>query len=145
MKVDEKTKNYGEYLDRTAKLIKIDLARKFKQNDINITPEQWVILSKLYQKNGQSQTNLGESSYKDAPTVSRIVDLLCKKGLTNREPFEGDRRRFQINLTDQGKATVEKAIPIIETTRKKGWDKLTNEDYETLIRIINQISSNFIE
>lgn len=137
-------KSYGEYLDRTAKLIKIDLGRNFKQHGIEITPEQWVIISKLYAEDGQSQSSLGEASYKDAPTVSRIIDLLCKKGLTIRAPYQGDRRRFQINLTDKGRNTVERATPIIQAARDKGWQNLTDEDYESLIRIINQISSNFI-
>ncbi|MEE9373137.1 MAG: MarR family transcriptional regulator [Saprospiraceae bacterium] len=137
--------SYGEYLDRTAKLIKIDLARKFKNNGIEITPEQWVILSKLNLENGQSQTKLGESSYKDAPTVSRIIDLLCKKGLTTREPFAGDRRRFKINLTKKGQAIVKKATPFIQETRNKGWQGLADDDYDTLMRIINRISANFID
>lgn len=143
MDIDGGTKNYGEFLDKAAKLIKIELSREFKAAGADLTPEQWVILSKLYKDSGQSQSSLGTASYKDAPTVSRIIDLLCKKGYTVRTNHPDDRRRFNIDITDLGIATVEKVIPVIKAARQKGWNGLSDKDYENLIRIVNKISDNF--
>lgn len=143
MDIDGGTKNYGEFLDKAAKLIKIELSREFKAAGADLTPEQWVILSKLYNNSGQSQANLGTASYKDAPTVSRIIDLLCKKGYTIRTKHPDDRRRFNIDITQHGIETVEKVIPIIKAARTKGWNGLSNQDYDNLIRIVNKISDNF--
>ena len=140
---DKKTKNFGAYLDRTLKKVRLDLGRRFKELNLDITPEQWIILSSLSNKNGQSQTQLGEGSFKNAPTVSRIIDLLCKKGLTERRRFENDRRRYKVFLTKRGKAIVEKAVLAVNASRKKGWNGLTDEDYTVFLRIINQIFDNF--
>lgn len=139
----KKSKNFGAFLDRTLKKVRLDLGRRFKEIGINITPEQWIILSSLYEKNGQSQTALGDGSFKNAPTVSRIIDLLCKKKLTERQRFENDRRRYKIFLTKKGKSTVEKALEAVTASREKGWQGLTDEDYETFLRIINKIFDNF--
>lgn len=143
MDIDGGTKSYGEYLDKAAKLIKIELSREFKAAGADLTPEQWVLLSKLYKNTGQSQASLGTASYKDAPTVSRIIDLLCKKGYTERKKHPEDRRSFNIEITDLGIATVEKVIPIIHQARDKGWVGLNDKDYEDLLRIVNKISENF--
>lgn len=143
MKNLKETKNFGAFLDRTLRKIRLDMGRRLKEEGVDITPEQWVILSGLYECNGQSQTELGDESFKNPPTVSRIIDLLCKKGLTERRSDTGDRRRHKIYLTGRGKKTVEKAMPAIIATREKGWQGLSDDDYQAFLRIINQIFHNF--
>lgn len=142
---EQGTKNFGAYLDRTLRQVRLDMGRRLKEQGVDITPEQWIILSNLYENNGQSQSELGDSSFKNAPTVSRIIDLLCKKGLTKRVPHAEDRRRHHIYLTDLGTHTVEQALPIILESRKKGWQGLNDQDYQTFLRIINRIFQNFSE
>ncbi len=136
-------KNFGSYMDRTLKQIKSTYLQAFKSIGVNITTEQWVILDSLYQNNGVSQTDLANGSFKNAPTVSRIIDLLCKKGLTERQRFPNDRRRYKIFLTAKGRALYERALPTVIELRKKGWDHLSDDDYDSFKRIMNQIFSNF--
>ena len=138
-----KTKNFGAYIDRTIKIIKQNYVRAFAEIGVEITTEQWVILDSLYEQNGISQTDLANGSFKNAPTVSRIIDLLCKKGLTERQRFENDRRRYKIYLTKKGKETYEKAYPVVLKLREQGWKNLSDSDYETFLRIMNQIFKNF--
>ena len=133
---------FGYFIDRTAKAIKADLNRRFKKLGVDITPEQWIILSKLYDKDGQAQVDLGEGTYKDAPTVSRIIDLLCRKGLTTRTPAEGDRRKFLIRITEKGRDLVVKAEPVVVQSRIDGWEGLNSADYKELMRIVNTIFDN---
>lgn len=136
-------KSIGYQLERTSRIVKLAYLQAFNQLGVDITPEQWVMLDSLYHKNGQSQTDLANASYKDAPTVSRILDLLGKKGLTERQRFDNDRRRYKIFLTDAGKTVVEKVLPVVEGLRKKGWQDLSEEDYESFLRIMQQIFANY--
>ncbi len=145
MQKNKETKNFGAYMDRTIKLIKWKYTQAFKEANIDITTEQWVLLDSLSQKDGISQNELGNGSFKNAPTVSRIIDLLCKKGLTKREPSPNDRRKHHIFLTSKGKKTYQKVLPVVEDLRRKGWNGLTHEDYQQFIRIMDQIFSNFEE
>ena len=139
----DKGKDFGSYIDRTLKQIKLSYLQVFKEIGVDITTEQWVILDNLYKNNGLSQTDLANGSFKNAPTVSRIIDLLCKKGLTERQRFPNDRRRYKIYLTAKGKATYEKALPAVIDLRKQGWDNLSDDDYQDFQRIMNQILENF--
>jgi DNA-binding MarR family transcriptional regulator len=143
MKKLKETKNFGAFLDRTLRRIRLDMGRRLTERGVDITPEQWIILSSLYERDGQSQTELGDDSFKNPPTVSRIIDLLCKKELTERRSDSGDRRRHKIYLTAKGREIVEQALPAIIDTREKGWNGLSDEDYVTFLRIINQIFHNF--
>ena len=137
------TKNFGQYLDRTIKIIKMVYHKAFREAGVDLTSEQWVILSSLYDQDGQSQIELAGASYKDATTVSRIVDLLCKKNFTLRERLTDDRRRYKVFITDEGRKIVEDTLPIVLNLRKKGWEELTDQNYEDFIKILDQITDNF--
>jgi len=80
---------------------------------------------------------------KDAPTFTRIIDLLCKKKLVERNQYNVDRRRLNINLITKGKKKVEEVSPIVLEMREKGWQNLSDEDYTTMIRILDTIYTNF--
>ncbi len=138
----ENSKNFGFPIDRAIKMIRSKYNNAFKQLGFDITTEQWVLIEKLYWNNGQSQSDLADGSYKNAPTVSRIIDLLAKKGFVERQRFENDRRRYKIFLTESGREVVEACYPKILELRESGWQNLSDEDYENFIRIINQIAKN---
>lgn len=142
---EQQTKKFGAYLEQTLRVVRRDMMKRLKEAKVDITPEQWIILHSLYQQNGQSQTDLANGSFKDAPTVSRIIDLLCKKEFTERRRFDNDRRRYKIFLTEKGKTNVEKALPSVLESRQKGWDGLNDEDYTHFLRIMNRIFENFSE
>lgn len=145
MAKDKTTKNFGAYIDRTIKIIRHNYTRAFKEAEVDITTEQWVILDSLYQKDGMTQNELASGSFKNAPTVSRIIDLLCKKGYTRRIPSKMDRRKFHIHIRKSGKDAYEKLLPIVHGLRVQGWENLNDEDYDHFLRIMNQIFSNFEE
>ena len=91
---------------------------------------------------GLSQSDLAEQSYKDAPSISRIIDTLAKKNYVERRAAVGDRRKFEIFLTSQGIKTVAHLKPIVNSLRNKSWDHLSKEDYSDFLRIINQVFEN---
>ena len=137
------TKNFGAIVDRTLKVIKSNYLRVFKELGVDITTEQWVLMDTLYKENGISQNDLANGTFKNAPTVSRIIDLLCKKGLTERHRFENDRRRYKIFLTKEGEQLYEMVLPEVKKLRQQGWKDLSDEDYESFRRIMDQIFKNF--
>jgi len=136
-------KNFGFLIERTIKKIRQNLQKRFADKGVDITVDQWVILDQLNARDGMSQNELAECTYKDAPTVTRIIDILCKKELTKRVMDPNDRRRFKIMLTQEGKAVIEKALPEVYAIRKQGWQGLEDNDYEHLMRILDTIYKNF--
>ncbi len=141
--VKTQDKYFGTYIDRNYRVIRLNFLQAFKKVGVDITTEQWVIIDCLYRENGLSQTDLAHLSFKEAPTVSRIIDLLCKKGFTERQRFENDRRRYKIFLTEAGRTVYEKALPAVSELRQKGWEHLSEEDYQTFLRIMDQVFQNF--
>lgn len=143
METRSNPKYVGYLLERTSRKVKLSFSQAFTQLGLDITPEQWVILENLYFQNGLSQTELAAKIFKNTPTISRILDLLGKKGLTERKRFEKDRRQHRVFLTGEGKKVVEKAQPVVHQLRSQGWQNLSEEDYAHLERILNQVFNNF--
>jgi DNA-binding MarR family transcriptional regulator len=133
----------GTFIDRTYKVVRQDLINRFKDASIDLTPEQWIILLKLHRE-ALFQTDLAGQSFKDKPTVSRIVDLLSKKGLVKRTQDEVDGRKYLITLTESGSKMVHSATPIVQESRTLGWTNLSEDEYQTLVSILDKIFNNYL-
>ena len=135
--------NVGTILTRTTRLMKAMYQRAFKEAGYDITPEQWVLVDHLAANGSASQTDLANGTFKDAPTVSRIIDKLTKKNYVERARFPNDRRRYQIALTEHGKSSHRVLRPIVQQLRVQAWGGLTEKDHADLSRILDRIRENF--
>jgi DNA-binding MarR family transcriptional regulator len=133
-------------IDTTIKKIRQSLQKKLDDFNTDLTVDQWVLLDHIfrYEANGISQNELAEMTVKDAPTVTRIIDLLVKKGLAERTMAENDRRKFKITLTEAGRAKFHEAYPLVADIRKKGWGEMTDDDYKTFVKILDSIYNNMV-
>lgn len=132
----------GVYIDRTYKVVRQDLINRFKNAGLDVTPEQFVILSKL-EGSEMSQTDLASDSFKDKPTVSRILDLLVRKGFVVRQQDPSDGRRYIVSLTKEGNNLLSEAKPHVYESREKGWKNLEETEYEQLKALLDKIFSNY--
>lgn len=86
--------------------------RGFRKQGIELTPEQWVVLVRLWEQDGQAQNALCESTFRDKPTMSRMIDSLEKRGIVTRKPLPSDARARIVFLTREGKALKPKLVPV---------------------------------
>jgi DNA-binding MarR family transcriptional regulator len=139
---DGKSEISGFILERTAKRMKQYFQQKLAQTDADITVDQWVVLQELDREEGLSQLEIGRATFKDAPTITRIIDLLCKKGLTRRTPDPEDRRRFRIQLTGKGRQKIGEVLPTVKSFRREAWQGLKEEEVDRLVSTLNKIFEN---
>lgn len=135
----------GFRIERTAKRMKQVAAQSLKRGGIDVTVDQWVVLDQLEQEEALSQQEIGCRTFKDAPTVTRIIDLLDEKGLIRRKPHPNDRRKTLIYLTAFGTAQVKKIKPLMVEVRKQAYDGLSSKQIEQLIDLMDHIYKNLQE
>ena len=138
----EQFAKYSFLLDRTARRVKQYAQNKFKEGEFDVTVDQWLILKNLAENEILSQTALASLVFKDHPTLTRIVDILCKKGYIERVPHPRDRRSFHLHLTREGEQKVSSLRPQVAQIREKAWNNLDQRDFEEFKRILNTIYSN---
>jgi DNA-binding MarR family transcriptional regulator len=132
----------GFVIERTAKRMKQACQHYLHEAGIDLTVDQWVLLHELSKADGEGQNELARKTFKDAPTVTRIIDLLCKKGLTRRKVAPDDRRKFNVFLTETGKSTIAETIPVIQQFRRQAYANLSSEELDTLNDILDKIFEN---
>ena len=139
---DELYSEYSFLLDKTSRRIKQYAQKKFNEFHFGVTVDQWIILKQLYQNCDMHQSELAEITFKGTPTLTRIVDILCEKGLTERVMDTSDRRKFKVYLTQSGHQKVEELIPEVNKIRKAAWVNLLPEDFEHFKYVLETIYKN---
>lgn len=134
--------SYSFLLDRTARRVKQYAQRKFKEKGFNVTVDQWLIMKNLAEHRQLKQNELADLVLKDNPTVTRIIDLLCDKGLAERRAHPSDRRSFIVSLTKEGEKKVATLKPRMKEVRHKAWEGLTEKDFQHFKKVLNTIYSN---
>ena len=79
----------------------------------------------------------------NAPTISRIIDNLVKKGLVDRIGEQGDRRKTSISITSQGADLISQCREEVDRLRNLSWEGLSDSDYEDFTRILDKVFENF--
>ncbi|HEY2421610.1 MAG TPA: MarR family transcriptional regulator [Neobacillus sp.] len=130
----------GYLLNRTALKLNTLLTRRL--NVYNVTPEQFVLLTRLMEEDGLSQKELALRSEKDPPGVTRILDSMVTKGLIKRENQENDRRTFSIFLTEKARAIYNELVVIEQQTMKDMLNGLTEEEINFFRNVLKQIKKN---
>ncbi|MBX2928427.1 MAG: MarR family transcriptional regulator [Saprospiraceae bacterium] len=129
----------GFMLERAARRMKQFVQESLSGAGAGITVDQWLVLQELDRQDGLSQLEIAKATYKDAPTMTRIIDLLCEKGLTSRTPDPADRRRFSIGLTSAGRQKIAEVLPVIQAARREAWGALSEKEITELSRMLEVV------
>lgn len=118
------------------------LFRNFKKQGIEITPEQWTVLAYLWEKDGVSQQKLCDATFKDKPSMTRLIDNIEKLGLVERKAHRNDRRSNLVFLTTKGKEIEEKANTAVYETMESALKGLNEKDIEQVRRLLKIVFDN---
>jgi len=124
----------------TSKRISRLLNIKLKPYDIRA--EQWTVLKRLYEIDEINQKDLSERADKDQATVTKILDLLEKRGLVERKPNPNDRRSFLISITDKGKELAKELTPFIEDIFKTITENISEDELKCYVDVLKRLQEN---
>ena len=118
------------------------LIRNFRQKGIDITPEQWTVLLFLWEQDGVAQQELCNATFKDKPSMTRLIDNMERQHLVVRISNTKDRRTKHIHLTKTGKELEHQVRLITAQTLKEALSGLTLEEIDTLQELLKKIFTN---
>jgi DNA-binding MarR family transcriptional regulator len=132
----------GFWIYRTYSQANNLLRRTFQAKGYDLTPEQWGVLRRLRQQEGMNQSQLGESMFKDRHNITRLLNLLEKRGFIERRADETDKRIYRVFLTEAGREEEKKAGTIVKSHRETLFGNLGAEDVAAMQRILEHIVGN---
>ena len=125
----------GALLQRARMQILEDLEHELEP--LGITGAQFVILVSLAEGHAISAAGLCRGVSYDPGAMTRMLDRLEKKGLVRRLRRADDRRKVDLELTDEGKAVRPKLIAAVVKVlnhRLRGFSKEEIEQFSGFLR-----------
>jgi len=118
------------------------LQKNFKQHNVDITIEQWSVLYHLWKEDGMSQQQLCDATFRDKPSITRLVDNLEKLKLVKRVASKDDRRINLIYLTKEAQLLQEQTLEIANQTLNEALDGVSNGQIEIAKEVLQVVYEN---
>jgi DNA-binding MarR family transcriptional regulator len=118
------------------------LQKNFKEANVEITIEQWSVLYHLWKEDGLSQQQLCDATFRDKPSITRLVDNLEKLQLVKRVSSKNDRRMNMIYLAPEAKDLEEKTIELANQTLNEALEGVTIEQIEIAKLVLQKVYDN---
>ena len=118
------------------------LYRVFRHKGIDVTPEQWTVMYYLWSRDGVTQQELCNLTFKDKPSMTRLIDNLEKLGCVVRVPSKNDRRINIIMLTTKGRDLEGVTKPVVLSVIREALADLSSEYIDVACGVLTSIFNN---
>jgi len=118
------------------------LQKNFKQANVDITIEQWSVLYHLWKQDGLSQQQLCDATFRDKPSITRLVDNLEKLKLVKRVASKNDRRINMIYLTKEAEQLQVQTMELANQTLNEALEDVTMEQVEIAKAVLQKVYDN---
>ena len=133
----------GSLIYITGTLIRGFSTQTFNEKKFEITPDQYVILSLLIEnENIMYQRQLAEITFKDRANISRIIEILHKKGFLDKIPDSNGRKIFKLVVTEKGKKARDKILKTDMELRNIITNDISEEELSLAFHILEKMNFN---
>lgn len=118
------------------------LQKNFRNAGLDITIEQWTVLYHLWKEDCLSQQELCNRTYRDKPSITRLIDNLEKQKLLKRASHKNDRRINLVCLTDAGRALQNVTLELANQTMDEALQDVQKEDIDVVKKVLQKVYDN---
>jgi DNA-binding MarR family transcriptional regulator len=118
------------------------LQKNFRNAGLEITIEQWSVLYHLWKEDGLSQQELCNRTFRDKPSITRLIDNLEKQHLVKRVASPTDRRINLVQLTEAAKDLQQITIDLANQTMAEALVGVDKKDIDTVKAVFQKVYDN---
>jgi len=118
------------------------MQKNFRAAGLEITIEQWSILYHLWKEDGLNQQQLCDKTFRDKPSITRLIDNLVKLGLVERKVSDTDKRVNYIFLSNIAKNLQDQTIEIANQTMDEALVGISKAEIETVKNVLQKVYDN---
>ncbi|WP_428740328.1 MarR family winged helix-turn-helix transcriptional regulator [Tenacibaculum sp.] len=142
MKLDSPTGTILYFIEKTIKEYRKLCQRNIDKTGLDITVDQTLLLIIINDNSKLSQKEMAELLFKDYASVTRMIELMVKKDYLIREVNKNDRRRFNLLISEKGRASLKALEPTIQENRSVALHGLINEELIQMNTSLQKIIAN---
>lgn len=136
------SKEIAVYLNLAACKLKQYTTLALKQNNVGLTPEQFLLIDLLWNQGPMSQQKLADNMRKDKNSVTKLVDALEKKELVCRQKDTKDRRSNTIFLTKKAEVMKADAKEMGISMLDNVLEGISEDELRSFLKTLNKMSDN---
>ncbi len=134
----------GLKLSQVGMLSKVFAMQSFVNGECNITPEQYTVLNALSESEWLYQRQISAITLKDRANITRIINILEKRGYIKKVVDTTSRKIHKIYITEEGKKVRNKVLPIILNIWAMTSENISEDEMDKFIETLDKIRENLI-
>ena len=136
------SKEIAVELNLTGCRLKQYTSAMLKRRDIDLTPEQFLLIDLLWNQGPLSQQQLADQMQKDKNSVTKLVDAIERKGLAVRSQNPDDRRSNTIVLTSKAQDMKLKAKTVGIDMLDMMLEDISEQEQRDFLMTLRKLSHN---
>lgn len=130
---------------KTSTAIGRKLYKNLKAAELEMTQDQFSVLYTLWEQEGLTQQELSLLTFKDKPTITRLLDQLEKAGWVCRKEDPNDRRTNLVFLTMKAHKARFKALKIANLTLEEALNGISLQELSVCKKVLARVFDNLQE
>lgn len=126
-------------LQRLGRLLRYHLLQWLQPHEL--TPEQFLILFRLRERDGRVQKELVDPAFDDRANITHLVNQLEKGGLVVRQRDEADGRRRRVFLTGAGADRIGAILAAAPGVRGDLFQDFTEAELGQLMAFVERLEA----
>ena len=118
------------------------IATMLRQQDVPLTPEQFMLIDILWNQGEMTQQQLADQLQKDKNSVTKLVDAIEKKGFVVRKQNPHDRRANTLVLTEKANelkpGAKQKGISILDQIL----EGISEDELRSFLSTLRKLNAN---
>lgn len=128
-------------IDKAIRSYRMFAQKQLKASGYKISVDQWLVIKAILENPGMPQQEIASLVFKDNASVTRIIEILVQLGYLSRNIHETDRRKTNLEVTEEGKQIIQSVQSLVNQNRRVALNGIS----ETALQNMNQTLTKIIE
>lgn len=138
--IDRLEQAHAYRLQRLGRLLRYHLMQVLQPH--RITPEQFMILFRLHERDGRLQKELVDPAFDDRANITHLVNQLEKAALVRRVADDEDRRQRRLFLTERGLEQLDALLDRVLAVRAALFQDFSEAELGQLMGFVERLEAH---
>ncbi len=135
----------GYLINRVSRSLNKKMSQDFCSTGSDVSAQQWVVVAKLWEKDGLNQQELSSHFGKDKTGMARMLENMETNNLIVRIPDPRDKRNKLVYLTQKAKDMQNCTVAVAEESIKKAVNDISEDDVKICKSVLCKMYKNLNE
>ena len=129
-------------IDKAIRSYRMFAQKQLKASGYQISVDQWLVIKAISENPGMPQQEIASLVFKDNASVTRIIEILVQLGYLSRNIHETDRRKTNLEVTEEGKQIIQSVQSLVNQNRRVALNGISERALQNMNQTLTKIIEN---